>query len=94
MAYDNCVLVSFSLRISALFKGDYKIVINRAGQNESDWHLFNIKTDPDETTDLAQQLPALLEEMLADYEVYVQTNNVLPMSQRAGGILGGARRQQ
>ncbi len=87
MAYDNSVLVSFSLRISALFKGDYKIAINRAGQNETDWHLFNIKTDPGETTDLAQQ-------MLADYEVYVQTNNVLPMSERAGGILGGARRQQ
>lgn len=94
MAYDNCVLVSFSLRISALFKGDYKIVINRAGQNETDWHLFNIKTDLGETTDLAQQMPALLEEMLADYEVYVQTNNVLPMSERTGGILGGARRQQ
>ena len=77
---------------SALFKGDYKVVINRAGQNESDWHLFNIKADPGETTDLAQQMPALLEEMVADYEVYVQTNNVLPMSERAGGILGGARR--
>ena len=77
---------------SALFKGDYKVVINRAGQNESDWHLFNIKADPGETTDLAQQKPALLEEMVADYEVYVQTNNVLPMSERAGGILGGARR--
>ena len=79
---------------SALFKGDYKIVINRAGQNDSDWHLFNIKTDPGETTDLAQQMPALLEEMIADYEVYVETNNVLPMP--AGGgtgrILGGARR--
>ena len=77
---------------SALFKGDYKVVINRAGQNESDWHLFNIKADLGETTDLAQQMPALLEEMVADYEVYVQTNNVLPMSERAGGILGGARR--
>jgi hypothetical protein len=39
-------------------------------------------------------MPALLEEMIADYEVYVETNNVLPMP--AGGgtgrILGGARR--
>ncbi|MDP6535377.1 MAG: hypothetical protein QGG02_03400, partial [Gammaproteobacteria bacterium] len=76
--------------------GDYKIVINRAGQNESDWHLFNIKADPGETTDLAQQMPALLEEMLADYEVYVQTNNVLPMpaGNGSGRILGDALRQQ
>ena len=79
---------------SALFKGDYKAVINRTGQNDSDWHLFNIKDDPGETTDLAQDMPALLGEMIADYDIYVQTNNVLPMSQRAGGILGAARRQQ
>tara|TARA_B100000497_G_C7490308_1_gene300185 strand:- start:162 stop:401 length:240 start_codon:yes stop_codon:yes gene_type:complete len=78
-----------------LFKGNYKIVINRAGQDESDLHLFNIKIDPGETTDLAQQMPALLEEMLADYEAYVQTNNVLPMPDGNGSeqALGGARRQ-
>jgi len=69
-------------------------VINRTGQNDSDWHLFNIKDDPGETTDLAQDMPALLGEMIADYDIYVQTNNVLPMSQRAGGILRAARRQQ
>ncbi len=82
---------------SALFKGDYKIVINRVGQNDTDWQLFNIKADPGETTDLAQHMPALLEEMLADYEVYVQTNNVLPMPagyNRSGRILGDALRQQ
>jgi len=81
---------------SALFKGDYKIVINRVGQNDTDWHLFNIKTDPGETTDLAQQQPALLEEMIADYEDYVQTNNVLPMPEgynRSGRILGDALRE-
>lgn len=82
---------------SALFKGDYKIVINRVGQNDTDWQLFNIKADPGETTDLAQHMPALLEEMLADYEVYVQINNVLPMPEgynRSGRILGDALRQQ
>lgn len=81
---------------SALFKGDYKIVINRVDQDDTDWHLFNIKTDPGETTDLAQQQPALLEEMIADYEAYVQTNNVLPMPEgynRTGRILGDALRE-
>ena len=81
---------------SALFKGDYKIVINRTGQSETEWHLFNIRTDPGETRDLAQEQPALLEEMLADYESYVQANNVLPMPEgydRTGRILGDALRQ-
>ena len=64
---------------SALFKGDYKIVINPAGQNETEWHLFNIKSDPGETKDLATDQADLLAEMLADYEAYVEANNVLPM---------------
>ena len=81
---------------SALFKGDYKIVINRTGQSETEWHLFNIRTDPGEARDLAQEQPALLEEMLADYESYVQANNVLPMPEgynRTGRILGDALRE-
>jgi arylsulfatase/uncharacterized sulfatase len=81
---------------SALFKGDYKIVINRAGQGETQWHLFDIKSDPGETRDLAQQKPDLFEEMLADYESYVQANNVLPLPEgysRSGRILGDALRQ-
>ena len=82
---------------SALFKGDYKIVINRTGQSETEWHLFNIRTDPGETRDLAQEQPALLEEMVIDYENYVQANNVLPMPEgyaRTRAILGDALRQQ
>ena len=81
---------------SALFKGDYKIVINRTGQSETQWHLFNIRSDPGETKDLAQQQPDLLAEMLADYESYVHANNVLPMPEgynRTGQILGDALRE-
>ena len=79
-----------------MFKGDYKIVINRTGQSVAEWHLFNIRTDPGEARDLAQEQPAILEEMLADYESYVQANNVLPMPEgynRTGRILGDALRQ-
>ena len=81
---------------SALFKGDYKIVINRSGQNDTEWHLFDIQTDPGETRDLAQEQPERLQEMLADYQHYVQANNVLPMPDsynRSGAILGEALRE-
>ncbi len=64
---------------SALFKGDYKLVINKISQNETDWHLFNIKIDPGETNDLANDRPELLSEMMADYEDYVEANNVRDM---------------
>ena len=79
----------------ALFKGDYKIVINKFEQNESEWHLFNIKTDPGEANDLAEAEPELLAEMLADYEQWASSNNVLPMPEgynRARTILPGLRR--
>lgn len=64
---------------SVLFKGDYKIVINRFEQNETEWHLFNIKIDPGETRDLIEERPELFAEMLADYEEWEEANNVLPM---------------
>ncbi|MBQ13811.1 MAG: arylsulfatase, partial [Gammaproteobacteria bacterium] len=64
---------------SVLFKGDYKIVINRFEQNETEWHLFNIKEDPGETTDLISEMPELFAEMLSDYELWEEANNVLPM---------------
>ena len=79
----------------ALFKGDYKIVINKFEQSESEWHLFNIKTDPGETNDLAQVEPELLAEMLDDYEEWASINNVLPMPEgynRGRTILPGFRR--
>jgi arylsulfatase/uncharacterized sulfatase len=64
---------------SVLFRGDYKIVINRFEQNESEWHLYNIKSDPGETKDLMNELPDLFAEMLLDYEVWEEANDVLPM---------------
>ena len=66
---------------NALFKGDYKIVINKIEQNETNWHLYNIKTDPGETTDLINEKPQLFAEMLSEYESWAEENNVLPMPQ-------------
>ena len=54
-------------------------MINRFEQNETQWHLFNIKEDPGESRDLAAEQPERLAEMLADYEVWEEANNVLPM---------------
>lgn len=63
----------------ALFKGDYKIVFNRSATDDQNWHLFNIRTDPGEAHDLANEEPERFAEMLADYEEYASSNNVLPM---------------
>ena len=55
------------------------MVFNRSAVNDQNWHLFNIKTDPGEAHDLAQEEPERYAEMLTDYEEYESSNNVLPM---------------
>ena len=66
---------------AALFKGDLKLLKNIAPLGDGQWHLFDIKTDPGETEDLKDKLPAVFEAMKADYEVYAAQNGVLPMPQ-------------
>ena len=64
---------------SALFQGDYKIVRNRPPVGDDRWHLYNIVKDPGETQDLSSAMPERLEQMLAQYEDYVEKNGVLPV---------------
>lgn len=64
---------------AALFKGDYKLVKNLPPYGDGRWHLYNIMTDPGETTDLALREPARFAAMQADYAAYAKANGVLPM---------------
>ena len=64
---------------AALFQGDYKIVVNRKPLGDGEWRLFNIKKDPGETRDLAQEEPTRLQQMLSAYERYQRENKVLDM---------------
>jgi len=64
---------------AALFKGNYKIVINRGPVGDDAWHLFNIVNDPGETTDLKEEMPERFKDMMAAYGTYVSDNNVLPI---------------
>lgn len=78
--HDDSTAIGYELGGNrALFKGDYKVVFNRSAVNDQTWHLFNIKTDPGETRDLAKDEPERFAEMLNDYEDFSRENNVLPM---------------
>lgn len=79
-AHDPDRPVGYELSGNAvLFKGDYKLVKNLPPYGDGNWHLYNIVTDPGETTDLAAREPARFTQMQADYDVFAQTNGVLPM---------------
>jgi arylsulfatase len=75
----------------ALRKGDWKAVYlpksdatyPRDGVGEGKWQLFNLATDPAETSDLAQTEPGKLAELVADWDRYAAVKGVaLPKSEQ------------
>jgi arylsulfatase len=59
-------------------QGDWKIsYIQKTAGGNGEWELFNLKTDPGETTDLSKQEPAKTKAMLALWEEYVAENGVI-----------------
>jgi arylsulfatase A-like enzyme len=74
---------------SALFQGDYKIVLNIPPVGDNEWHLYNIVTDPGETEDLRERMPERFQQMLAQYHNYAEENGVLPIPQNYNPALQG-----
>ena len=64
---------------AALFRGDYKLVRNLAPTGDGRWRLYDLKSDPGETRDLAGAMPDRFAAMMADYRAYAKANGVLEM---------------
>lgn len=84
----NQIYYFYSGKLRAYRKGDYKIVFpyegspqsfGRAGipKIESVW-LFNLKTDPNETTDIALSNVQLTQQLVAEANKYVESLGTLP----------------
>ena len=41
-----------------------------------EWELFNVRTDPTETTNLAVDFSDVLDELIADWDRYAESNGV------------------
>ncbi|KAL1593142.1 hypothetical protein SLS60_010749 [Paraconiothyrium brasiliense] len=61
----------------ALRQGDWKLTFVPAPKGPQKWELFNIKTDPGETSDLAKEQPALFEELLKLWNEYKEEVGVV-----------------
>ncbi len=59
-------------------QGDWKLcyLLKTAG-GSGEWELFNLATDPGETTDLSKQEPAKMKALLALWDQYVAENGVI-----------------
>lgn len=64
---------------TALYKGDYKITRAVLPLGDGKWRLYNLATDPGETTDLSRESPRILADLLAEYSAYAARVGVLPM---------------
>lgn len=61
----------------AIRKADWKLLWMHKPMGIADWELFNLREDPAETQDLASQHPEKVRELLAVWDEYVTTNNVI-----------------
>ena len=53
---------------SAVFMGDYKGLLMRPPAGDGKWALYNIKTDPGESHNLAANNSQILDEMVSAYD--------------------------
>ena len=60
----------------ALIKGEWKAVRIFPPAGSGVWELFNLKTDPSETADLAGDFPDVMAELIADWDAYAAANGV------------------
>ncbi len=58
-------------------EGDWKITWMYEPFGKSDWQLFNLAADPSETKDLADEHPAIRARLIAAWNAYAKTNNVI-----------------
>ena len=61
----------------AIRKGDWKLLWLHKPMGIADWELYNLRTDPGETQDLSDKHPEKMKELLAVWDEYVKTNNVI-----------------
>ncbi len=72
--------VSISQELSggvAVYQGDYKLVRNIPPYGDRKWHLYDLKTDPTESKDLATTDPQRASAMEKDYAEYIKKNGVI-----------------
>jgi len=75
--------VAFELFGNTLvFSGDYKAIRVRKGMyGDGDWHLYNTKQDPGETTPLEGEQPERLAQMVATYERYAREKGIVEVAE-------------
>ena len=70
----------------ALHQDDWKIAWIWTPSGEAAWQLYDLKSDPAETIDLANQYPERLQAMIEEWHRYAQETGVVPLGRDVGGF--------
>jgi len=62
--------------MKAYIKGDWKILRLPQPFGTGTWELYNLKSDPAETTDLSGQFPEIKANLIEEWNIYAQQNEV------------------
>jgi arylsulfatase/uncharacterized sulfatase len=65
---------------AAVYRGDWKITRTLPPYGDGQWHLYDLASDPGETTDLADQHPAVFQAMINEYQAYAEDVGVFEMA--------------
>ncbi len=66
---------------SAYYLGDFKIVKNNIPLGDNKWYMYNLKTDPGETKDIAKVFPEKFNELMNAYNKYAKSVGVIEMEE-------------
>lgn len=70
----------------ALRKGDWKITFLAKPVGDEVWKLYDIKNDPGETKDLSADYPEKYKELLADWDEYASSTQVIGLASNRGNL--------
>ncbi|KAJ0279431.1 hypothetical protein CBS470a_009242 [Colletotrichum nupharicola] len=72
----------------AIRRGTYKAVLLPPPHGTGTWELYDIKSDPGETKDLAASQPEIMRQLLQDWEVYFSETGMIEFHVRGEKVAG------
>jgi arylsulfatase A-like enzyme len=67
------------LGVKAVYKGNWKAInLPKAFGGDNQWHLYDISIDPQESTDLSKEQPAVIKDMITAYDQYANQTHIIP----------------
>ncbi len=66
---------------AAYYLGDFKIVKNNIPLGDNKWYMYNLKSDPGETKDIAKTFPEKFNELINAYDKYAKSVGVIEMEE-------------